>query len=155
MQIAVNRAILHAKADYWCFNDFEVAAECPGAAELAECIIFTHQDCHRELLSRQLIKPSVPVTFHAGVIEMPADLLWARYTVLSAVVLAYSLGAKRILLYGADMCGEAEFDGRAMENINRTEIRWNDERSLLANLARFLEPRGVVIERVLVKHERI
>lgn len=64
-----------------------------------------------------------------------------------AVLLAFSLGATTIDVYGADWTGTRDYDG-VEAGENRTPDRWDAERHDWDILTAWLNERGVIARRV-------
>lgn len=137
--IGVNRAALIHRCDWWAVGDWQAFLE---NDPLGTPAVFTSEESLRVIagsnyarLSRHKVK-----TFES--VDDPPRELWALFSTLAAIGLAYHLGAMDITLYGADMKGEADYDGHTLERNTRTAARWANERARLETLAAWLKDHG-------------
>lgn len=76
---------------------------------------------------------------------------WKRFTVGSALVLAYMLGASDIDCYGCDMKGTNDYNQRPpRRESDRSEERWRLERETWDLLEGWLKERGITVTRYTV-----
>jgi hypothetical protein len=74
---------------------------------------------------------------------VPTEIGWSNFTAPTAVVYAFRRGAHRIDVYGCDMAGTEDFDGKARGE-NRSEQRWGMERQIWRRLVEWMA--GMEIE---------
>jgi len=78
----------------------------------------------------------------------PANGGWAAFSMVAAVVLAYHLGAVSIQIVGADMRGQADWDGYTHERFDRSQDAFDRTLELYNGLCGWLSERGVMVQRV-------
>ena len=148
LTIAVNRAAERVVADYWAMLD-PVTWEITGRLASSPAVVCA-PSCWRELVARQPEAEALGWAFpDAKLAESLAPLArWRTKSMTVAMVLAATLGAKRIDLWGVDLEGEADFDGRSYGCQRRDPARWTAERSLLNQVARNLADHAVPVRRI-------
>lgn len=67
---------------------------------------------------------------------------WDLYTLTASLVLAQSLGAASVEVYGCDWTDAPDWDNARTVDQNRGEARWELERSIYAEVTAWLESRG-------------
>ena len=76
--------------------------------------------------------------------------LWKRFTVGSALMLAYMLGATEIVCYGCDMEGEEDWKGEpGRRPSDRNAVRWELEWEMWNLIVGWLTERNVSVERIV------
>lgn len=167
--MAVNRAILFEsstfnfkKVDLWCILDWVFYRKMIAEVDVSCDLLTSHASLSQ--LSRQSIKHNGKVNLVDDVTDPdPSQKIdvrgspgkqfvfnWRLFTVTSAIVWAYHLGAKQITLFGADMVGAQDWDGYSDELYVRDENRWvNSEQTLIESLSDWLASRGVTLCRLI------
>jgi hypothetical protein len=159
--IGVNRAVLLYRCDWWAVSDRQIIFQAFDDGIDYQPKIFTRSDnkkhmaasgrpvvreyfnqCHKKWYEDPDLKPRFQ-----NVGEHKCN--WPLFTATAAIVLAKRLGAKQIDIYGADMRGTRDFDGFEGEGYNRTEDRWDTERTILNRLTAWMADHGTTIRRVL------
>ena len=143
--LGVNRVAQMFECDFWVvldaytFGMTEVRG-CPvivtGAKQYETmCVGYPDAQKHEHLDHKKIKVP---------IMEVP----WRSKGLLTAVIVAYSKGAKVIDCYGVDLKGTADFDGKTFDRQMRSANRWRKERKKLARLTRALARLGTVVTRV-------
>lgn len=121
--IGVNRAVLAFRCDWWSFMDRHVFHEWRPDYPVK---LFT--------LDNVSVSTSHIEAFNAcEVLVHPAmrtsrRCAWNTFSATSALVLAAEhLRADTVDVYGADMVGAADYDGKTDPRFNRTDKRWGKE----------------------------
>jgi hypothetical protein len=140
--VAVNRAVLaFPDAHTWACSDYPL-------------VKYHHAACRaRTLLTRSQTWvdvqrfPAVAAMSVAIVEDLAVPVAdWSRFTATSALGFLWTIGAKRIDVYGADMVGTLDFDD-APAGENRSEDRWAAEREIWHRLAAWMGGMGVEVVR--------
>src|SRR5580700_2882050 len=126
--IAVNRAALAHKCDYWACGDLPALQE--NVPKLtAKPHLFTAEVSLNDFRGQGGVWNGPITTFedlfpylHPG----DCGCCWTFLTALAAIVLAASIGASEIDCYGYDWTGTADYDG-VEAGANRSDDRWRDE----------------------------
>lgn len=152
--IGVNAAVEGFRCDWWCFGDystFDKFAPLPAPyspANAAPCM-FVGSNVG-DNIDRQPYGPA----FRQGVAmewqrvhERPSSEQWATYSATAALVLASELGATHVDVYGADMRGIGDFQGRQCL-LNRNFARWELERKIFSDVTDWLKSGGVTVRRL-------
>lgn len=79
----------------------------------------------------------------------PTSIAWQRYTMTVAIVLAETLGADVITLYGCEWQGTRDWDGATnLRNEGRDAHRWRAEEDATRLIAQWMIDDGVSLRRV-------
>lgn len=140
MSIGVNRAALAFRVDWFAASDYPMIRNhiesLPGTPSL-----LTLRQTEIDLRNRLSRFPRVCIAE-----SLPCPLKHPK-TMMLAVLLAFSLGATTIDVYGADWTGTRDYDG-VEAGENRTPDRWDAERHDWDILTAWLNERGVIARRV-------
>lgn len=161
-RIGVNRAVLHVACEWWATLDGNLFSAAAGFTPPVNqpCLVCSRgtycslRRVHTELQdwpwldTRQIDCPGDPLH----------QLRWRKFSFTTAIVLAAKLGARKIDCFGADMLGEADWDGHTDPRNKRDETRtdaagkvlqgrWPMERKIFAELAAVLAGQGVEVSR--------
>jgi len=79
-------------------------------------------------------------------VPLPGRYDETTYTSLVAIAYAIERGARRIRLYGCDLEGTCDWDGKETLGPNRTPSRWRHEAARLSEAAAWARERGILIE---------
>ena len=140
-KVGVNRAVTVGGCEWFVKMDEHQFADLRSHAPYA----ITTAETLRRLRNRE-------PDYTCGVVEtlatdVPPSLGWRIFSATIAIVLAHALGATTIEVWGADMRGDADFDGARDPANRRDEARWKCERSILGKLIRWLRRRGIKVRR--------
>lgn len=127
VSIAVNRAALRFACDWWAALDHPLFRAI-DAQVMGSPLLLTRREDRKRHSTRAGIDTE---TLEAWLPHMPTR--WGLFSMTAAMVLAASLGAKRIDIYGCDWAiGAADFDGHQFETNRRQEDRFALEREVYA-----------------------
>jgi hypothetical protein len=135
LSIAVNRAAIAFPVQVWAAMDYPTIKR-HNASVIGSPSLFTRKqtwDDTKNKWPRNLFKLAEDIAF-------PVQT-WALVTMTCSIMLAAHLGATTIQLFGCDQTGTADFDG-AEAGEDRTETRWQRERSVLEEMTVWLGSRG-------------
>jgi len=140
--LGVNRAVEAIECHYWVAIDWKTIDE--GKPIGSPKVITV------ETASRKLATPvSKAYKTNGKRADMPPDKTgWLNYSALLAIAAAYDLGCKRIDVYGADMSGVEDWDGKQVGRVCRTEQRWAKERKQFDSLREWMHERGIEVTRI-------
>jgi hypothetical protein len=137
--IAVNRAAIGYQCDWWVFLDAWIFCSF-GLPYKPQ--IFTTRACASKIKrtgdntdrfmghDRTWVDDCRP--------NGPVGGNWSTYSSTTALMLAATLGAKELRLFGADMTGTREYDNYPTDKFTRDESRWKRERELFETVTGFL-----------------
>jgi hypothetical protein len=140
---------------HWAAIDAPVIRETRPLA--APEVLFTRRD---QWARACRLEPDLAARYGAAVrfvedVEFPRFIArkWRLYTSGAAVVLAWSLGAREVDVFGHDMAGTGdcrgvEGDGDVLRKGGRTDARWAQERAIWALLTDRLAEDGIPLRRV-------
>lgn len=140
--IAVNRAALRFACDVWAAMDYPMIRKNVGAV-LGEPIILTRRQTWEDVSHRC---PRQDVRLVEDIEDVPASLRWQIKTMTCAMVYAFKQGATRIDLWGCDLKGVEDYDGK-LAGEDRSDKRWSDEARDLAALIEWMKADGVEVIR--------
>lgn len=127
---AINRAIKHVKADYWCFTD-EKAVHDSGQHENAKAAEWAFS------AAMHVVFPNVPgYLIEANgqpldhKLEAERPLYWSGATFSWALHWAIKSGCKRIIMIGCEFSIAGYFDGTEVLPFKHKEWKTEDERAL-------------------------
>jgi hypothetical protein len=139
--LGVNRAVELVGCDYWVALD-------------AETFTDTHPRGDPLIITREQTARKIYLQIHKSYAYPPRDgelpdknTAWLGYSSLAAMVAAYDLGCTKIKMFGCDMCGVEDWDGKQVARVRRDESRWKRERKHFQKLFDWLTARGVTVER--------
>ena len=137
----INRAVEAVECDYWIAIDHKTFDEVTPKGTPA--IITTLETAKK--IDRNVLRAyrSKPVPDHLP----PVGTGWANFSTLLGITTAYDLGFNRIVLYGADMNGVNDWDGKQSSRVNRTETRWQKEHRQYSRLVTWMQSKGVEVTR--------
>ena len=149
--IGVNGRVAYFPCDWWCFVDFSTFANitplCNPKLFMAQNAIKklhsfmperVHELAEHEILEQESIDlPSFPD-------DMPK---WNAFSGPPALLLAWHLGAEEVHVFGADMSGTLDHDGK--ESASRHEDRWQNEKDTWFQITSTLLHVGVRVWRIL------
>lgn len=144
--IGVNQAAEAWACDWWSWGD---AAAFDRFEPIGRPAIFTGRGSLQYVRRRERIAEHEWRYYEDCATPCPSDLDWRGYSMTAAMVLAETLGARRIVLYGADWCGTGYFSGSGLNPEVNSAYRWGNEKHHYSRLKGWLASRGVVVERVL------
>lgn len=141
--IGINNIVAKYETDWWCFGDAETFARyVPVKRPQSLC---TDKDQVFSILH------NYPVEIQQRYRAHPCEVCWEDlenpgskpflFSSCAALMLAKYLGAKTLDIFGVDMEGNADFEGR--EHLARTESRWERERQRWNESIKWLEGTGV------------
>lgn len=147
MLLGVNRAAVAHNVTHWLCGDTPLVQQ-QSEHVIGSPILVTYGgtiDALRDhgFAWRNVIESWSPLAdsfLHPSVVNWP----WCTFT--CAIVYAAFKGATQIDVYGADWEGTEDFDG-VKSGKNRTDARWNDERTNFGALCIVLAQRGIKITR--------
>jgi len=170
--IGVNSAVEKHVCDVWCFSDhnvfhrytprepfpwgiFTCGSLKPKFTEFDErkgdlvTTWFDEKKYETAMRCRFWDKRDYEFNFFEGFGDSSRDI-WKRFTIASALLLAYMMGAKKIDVYGHDMEGEEDWKGEpGRRTSDRDEHRWKLERETWDLVTDWIKKRGVRVERIL------
>lgn len=149
--VAVNRAVLAARCDWWVAMDAEALRRIvPPPRPGGEPRLFT---------SARALRDAGPSPRFAAIDEnalapRPDALPWMQWTVTAAMVLVVTMkrwtkrcaDAAVVTLHGCDQSGVADWDGFTPAD-GRHDDRWRRERDVCARVSAWCAEQGVRIER--------
>lgn len=149
--IAVNRAALAWPADVWACRDWtsESAAGRGGFVAWSTWVL----GAPTLLTSAESLHAGARHGFYwRGLVALLDDLQcpvpnWNLFTATAAMVYASSQGMDRIEVYGADMVGAVDYDGKNAGE-RRDEARWAQERERFTAVTAWLASAG----REVIRH---
>ncbi len=141
LSIAVNRAALRFECNIWAATDYPMIRDYQVFA-MGNPKLLTRRQTWTDIKHRVRL----PL---AGIVDdlalnVPAN--WLAKTMTCAMAYAYAWGAHRIELYGCDWAGTKDFDGKEAGE-NRTDARWEAEKSEAGMLIEWLASRKVEVKR--------
>jgi hypothetical protein len=154
--IGVNRMAEDYPCDWWVFADGaafewytpEVRAGRPPMVCTSQAI--------RDRLGRSEKVSADKINAHAWLMmeelhtSCPNDPGWKNFSMTVALVLAESLGATSITIYGCDWKGHLDYDGTKPPRGGRNQYRWNNEKHKTSHICLWLARQGVAVRRLLV-----
>jgi hypothetical protein len=140
LRIGVNRAVTRFACHWWAALDAPVVHK-HGAEAVGKPRVFTLASRASELVGWQV------ATLESLERYCPAITRWGSFTAPAALVLAGSLGATQIDVFGADWTNQPDFDGHNDPDAYRDENRWGRERVLWSKVCEFLLAAGVSVVR--------
>ena len=148
--LAVNHAVLIARADWWVFADWTLFTQCdPDYAPRVFTTTSAVRGIERCSLETRFKRHCEPLLFEDRWPEYPGELGWTLWSACAGLVLGAHLGATYIDVYGADWTCEPDWDGTQLVGNNRGDIRWRQERVCWARLQVWLaETKGVWVQRI-------
>ena len=143
--IGVNRAASAYACDYYVALD---AKSYEMAAPLGEPVIVTVKHSLAEMCQRH---PELTGRAWMPYSDAGCDIAsnFGAFSSTAALVLAHHLGASTVHVYGADMAGEADFDGYENPQNRRDALRWAKEARQWVALVDELAGKGTRVVRVL------
>ena len=140
--LGVNRAVEAIECQYWVAIDWKTIDE---GRPLGSPRIITIETARQKLAG-----PVAKAYRTKGKRDdMPPEKMgWLNYSALLAITAAYDLGCKRIEVYGADMAGVDDWDGKQVGRVCRTDQRWAKERKQFDSLCEWMQGRGVKVTRI-------
>ncbi len=170
--IGVNSAVEAYPCDIWCasdhniFRDYEPKPPFPKGVFTLGSIRRHFMETHP--VTEELVKCEIPEEryrnlkaarlWNKGDYEFngftgfgaASPDIWKRYSVGSALMLAYLIGATEIVCFGCDMVGTKDWKGEeGRRETDRAPARWKGEREMWNLIVGWLEHRGVSVERIL------
>jgi len=147
LTIAVNNAIAHHPADWWCCQDGGPLKKYHGQPRVGIC---TSRSQANSIRAGEF-HPNVDsmdglVVLESGVINHHDVPRVAGWSMTNAIMLACRLGAKSIDLYGVDHDGDEYFDGPM--NKRGLDNRWAREARDLEAVTAHCEAVGVTVTRI-------
>jgi len=144
LTIAINRAALIHRFHWWACMDLETITENPqvDAYRLFTC----KETCKRAKKRNVQLPKTLMIAEEQAIVPSRKALGWSLYTSTSSMALAYHLGARDIRVYGADMNGEADWDGTLNERTARSEKRWEKERGIIRLLDDWFTRNGATLQ---------
>jgi hypothetical protein len=170
--IGVNSAVEAYTCDIWCASDHNVFCDYtphppfPWGVFTSGPIKRTFKEMHPEtdeLVTREIPednfvgltkarwwnKGDYEFNGFSGFAESSPDI-WKRFTIGSALMLAYMLGSTEIVTFGCDMRGETDWKGEpGRRPSDRDADRWKLEREMWDLIVGWLAERGVEVERIV------
>lgn len=145
--VAVNRAAERFPADWWAFMDWQrFLVDTPTGKPKVVTTRIAARTIEREGRGEDMRRHGVELyEDHRDRYPLESG---PTYTVIMAVYWAWRQGANRIDLFGVDMRGDTDWDGKKLEDYRRDDRRWGHEGTLLASLIGELGRRGCVVRRV-------
>lgn len=144
--IGVNRAASAWPCQWWAFNDAEVFG---WFRPTGRPKIFTSNESFKRIEDKRRADHFRWTFYPAINTTCPSDPGWTNFSMTVAMVLAEYLGARAITIYGCDWEGADDWDGPADYRHYRQEYRWKNEIHKVGHVIRWLESRGVSVERVV------
>lgn len=144
--VGVNRAAVAFPVGVWCAMDYPLVQQ--AMADVQGTPLLVTSATGFDTLSQHK-------TPWRGQAETPTEKMmnycqhamqWCMFSATTALIYCGWKGAKRIDIYGADMIGTADWDGKEAGK-NRREERWRCERQIWNNNANWLRERGITVER--------
>ena len=150
--IGVNGRVALFRCDWWCFVDWPTFVD---IEPLNHPRLFVSKFVPIKLAANA---PEHMERFHAhrttlyhqdtAMPTLPEDLPpWYSFSGTAALGLAWRLGANRVTVYGADMDGDMDHDGKV--GVSRTPQRWAHERRIWGGIVHALVEHGLAVQRVL------
>lgn len=137
LTIGVNRAVLAHSCDWWVYKDWQLWRDYSGECLGDPSICTLREVLERFGLEGQAIESLI----------CPVDK-WSLFTAPVALVLAATIGAKRIDVYGADWTDEPDYDGVIAAGCRRDEDRWKQEREIWTGVVDWLKGGGITVNRI-------
>ena len=149
--IGVNARVAYFPCGWWCFVDFSTFANVtpignPKLFLARNAIAKLHnfmpervgdlEKCDM-LIQEDITAPKFPV-------DMPK---WNAFSGPPALILAWHLGAEEVHVFGADMNGTLDHDGK--ESASRNDKRWEHESNIWFQVTSTLLQLGVRVWRIL------
>lgn len=153
--LGVNRAVLAVQCDWWVFVDWQTFLENEARLDLSRMGIFCSGTA-AESLRRHGQAGRLAQARHLKLFE---DLdrvtrewsRWSLYSATAGLMLAASLGAVAIDVYGADWTDQPDFDGHRAERDRRDDARWESERAVWSAVTEHLAEQGISTQRVQLR----
>ena len=168
--MGINDVVTDFNVDWWVFKDANIFADyTPSTLPEGICSLGTLEGTHYPdldenggLTHRDFLPENVSLRKRVayrnigdwefngfrGMGNKSPDI-WKRWTITTALMLAYQFGATEIDIYGADMKGDANYAGRTgRRDTDRDDNRWEHERESLAFVTGWLEERGISVVRM-------
>ena len=168
--IGVNSAVEAFPCDIWCASDHNIFCDYTPAEPFPWGVFtsgpikpyFMEMDPVTEGLTRRTIPAAVyerlvaARTWNKGDYEFNGFSgfgnrsvnIWKRFTIASALMLAYMMGATDIDVYGHDAVGENDWKGEpGRRPSDRSETRWEHEKETWDLVCGWIQDRGVNITR--------
>ena len=140
--LGVNRAVEAIECQYWAAIDWATIKE---GSPIGSPEIITIETARKKLAMR--VAKAYRTKGQRN--DMPPEKTgWLNYSSLLAIAAAYDLGCKRIEIYGADMAGIEDWDGKQLGRVCRTPTRWEKERKQLNSLCEWLAGKGVEVVKI-------
>ena len=140
--LGVNRAVEAIECKYWVAIDWAMINE---GSPIGSPGIITIESAIRKLA----MPVKIAYREKAQRSDMPPEKMgWLNYSSLLAIAAAYDLGCKRIEVYGADMSGVEDWDGKQLGRVCRTPKRWEKERKQFDSLCEWMQSKGVEVVRI-------
>jgi hypothetical protein len=139
--VAVNRAALAFPCTAWAASDYPMIRDHHAAVRAAT--LLTRSQTWVDVQRFPAVAAMAPVI--AEDLSVPVAG-WSRFTATTALGWLAIQGVRRVDVYGADMHGTADYDGREAGE-DRKESRWAAERTIWAALAAWMDGMGVEVVR--------
>lgn len=154
LRLAVNRAALKWPVDVWCCLDWtcQCADGSVGAIRgwselvLGNPLLLTSAASLASLARHRIEWPGKSLSVETWWDKWPRAG-WSTLSATTALVYAAERGATLIEVWGADMAGTADYDGREAGE-KRDAERWQRERQIWAETVATLDRRGVEVRRM-------
>jgi hypothetical protein len=147
--VAVNTAVVDYPAHWWVFGDLLTVRLAEPSASLQGVFVesgaWERLRGHEPEIRGRLAEMGVTLWQDVTLPEFINEK-WRIYTVTAALVLAWHLGGTRIDVFGHDMAGTSDHEGRDGWRF-RTEKRWEQERAIWALLTARLARDGIEVTR--------
>ena len=172
--IGVNQAVEAYSCDWWVFKDHNVFSDFGKGRKYG----LVHPPKPTGIVTlgkiRHSFKEMDPVTEELTTLENDPDMvawaktvrlrnigdwefngfkshdMWKRFTVGSALMFAYQIGAEDIDCYGCDMAGTEDYRRReGRRPTDRDENRWKLETEMWDLIVGWLEERGITVKRIV------
>lgn len=148
IKIAVNRAAEKVACNWWVFFDyfpfFETAPIGTPAILTTEEVATLNIPKHRG--RERLQQHEVHLTTEIEHLKLKPN--WFSFSATGALILAESLGATVIDVWGADWTDQPDWDGNQIVTNNRKESRWVKERSIWFEIVAHLDGKGIEVNRI-------
>jgi hypothetical protein len=128
IHIAVNRAILHHRCEWWSVGDWTLLQDVDGRPTIGICSM---DDVVRLARGGSLIPQMRTPERFVSWSELPHQ--YPGYSMVAALALAVHLGGRDIHIYGDDKHGTKDWDGQTA-GANRGDERWAKERQVMENV---------------------
>ena len=171
MSIGVNSAVENFPCDIWCACDHNVFADCEPMEPFPWGVWtlgpirpqFVEMDPKTETMVTRVIPESRYLMLcnarHWDKRDYEfngfegfgnrSPIIWKRFTIISALMLAYMIGATKIDVYGHDMLGDRDWKGKpGRRPSDRDAERWRLEREAWDLVVNWIGDRGVQVDRM-------